>query len=63
MTSGGVIVHCTIKEGKLILEKILSVTPLADLQPKAPTISKDEPIITYPDASDIPTSPTRIKLL
>jgi hypothetical protein len=57
MTSGGVFVHCTIKEGKLILEKILSVTPLADLQPRAPTISEDEPIITYPDASDIPTSP------
>jgi hypothetical protein len=63
MTSGGVFVHCTVKEGKLILEKILSVTPLADLQPRAPTISKDESIITYHDASYIPTSPVRVELL
>ena len=31
MTSRGVFVHCKIEEGKLILEKILSVTPLEDL--------------------------------
>jgi hypothetical protein len=63
MTFGGVFVHCTVKEGKLILEKILSVTPLADLQPRAPTISEDEPIITYPDALDIPISLARVELL
>jgi hypothetical protein len=63
MTIGGVFVHCTVEEGKLILEKILWVTPLADLQPIHPTISEDESIITYPDASDIPTLPTRVELL
>jgi hypothetical protein len=36
MTSRGVFVHCTIDEGKLILDRILSVTPLEDLQFKAP---------------------------
>jgi hypothetical protein len=51
MTSEGVFVHCTVEEGKLILDRILSVTPLEDLQLKAPHISKEEPIITYPDAS------------
>jgi hypothetical protein len=51
MTSKGVFVHCTVEEGKLILDRILSVTPLEDLQLKAPHISKEEPIITYPDAS------------
>jgi hypothetical protein len=56
-------VHYTIKEGKLILEKILAVTLLADLQPRAPTISEDESIITYPDALDIPTLPARVELL
>jgi hypothetical protein len=30
MTSGGVFVQCTVKEGNQILEKILSVTPLED---------------------------------
>jgi hypothetical protein len=50
MISGGVFVHCTVKEGKLILEKILSVTPLADLQPRAPSIYEDGSIITYLDA-------------
>jgi hypothetical protein len=63
MTSGGVYVHYTVKEGKLIMEKILLVTLFADLQPRAPTISEYEPIITYPDASYIPISPTRVELL
>jgi hypothetical protein len=49
MTSGGVFVHYTVEEGKLILDRILSVTPLEDLQIKAPLISKDESIITYLD--------------
>jgi hypothetical protein len=31
MTSGGVFVHCTIEDGRLILYRILSVTPLEDL--------------------------------
>jgi hypothetical protein len=53
MTSGGVFVHCTVEEGKLILDRILLVTPLEDLQFKAPPISEDEPIITYLDTSDI----------
>jgi hypothetical protein len=53
MTSGGVFVHCTVEEGKLVLDRILSVTPLEDLQFKAPLISKDESIITYLDTSDI----------
>jgi hypothetical protein len=35
MTSGGVFVHCTVEEGKLILDRILSITPLEDLQFKA----------------------------
>jgi hypothetical protein len=30
MTSGGVFVQCTVKEGNQILEKILSITPLED---------------------------------
>jgi hypothetical protein len=59
MTSGGVFVHCTVEEGKLILDRILSVTPLEDPQLKAPHISEEEPIITYPDASEVSTSPTR----
>jgi hypothetical protein len=63
MTSGGVFVHCTVEEGKSILDRILFVTPLTDLQIKAPLISKDETIITYPDASDISALPTREELL
>jgi hypothetical protein len=59
MTSAGVFVHCTVKEGKLTLDRILSVTPLKDLQLKAPHISEEEPIITYPDASEVSTSPAR----
>jgi hypothetical protein len=59
MTSGGVFVHCTVEEGKLILDRILSVTLLEDLQIKAPLIFEDEPIITYLDASDISALPAR----
>jgi hypothetical protein len=43
----------------LILDRILSVTLLEDLQLKARHISKEEPIITYPDASEVSTSPAR----
>jgi hypothetical protein len=46
-----------------ILEKILSVTPLEDLQPRAPTIFEDESFITYLDDLDIPTSLARAELL
>jgi hypothetical protein len=53
MTSRGVFVHCTVEERKLILHRILLVTPLDDLQFKAPLISEGEPIITYLDTSDI----------
>jgi hypothetical protein len=60
MTSGGVFVHCTVEEGKLILDRIpLLVTTLEDLQLKAPHISKEEPIIAYPNASEVSTSPAR----
>jgi hypothetical protein len=62
MTSGGVFVHCTVEEEKLILDRILSVTPLEDLQFKAPLISEDEPIITYLDTSDISNLPAREEL-
>jgi hypothetical protein len=63
MTSRGVFVHCTIEEGKSILDRILSVTLLEDLQIKAPLFSEEEPIITYLDASDISTLPEREELL
>jgi hypothetical protein len=63
MTSEGVFVNCTIEEGKSILDRILLVTSLEDLQIKASLISEDEPIITYPDTSDISTSPAREELL
>jgi hypothetical protein len=63
MTSGRVFVHYMVEEGKLILDTILSVTPLEDLQIKAPLISKDEPIITYLNASDISALPPREELL
>jgi hypothetical protein len=53
MTSGRVFVHCTVEEGKSILDRILLVTPLEDLQIKALLISEDEPIITYPNTLDI----------
>jgi hypothetical protein len=59
MTYGGVFVHCTIEEGKLILDRILLVTPLEDLQLKSSHISEKEPIITYPDALEVSTSPAR----
>jgi hypothetical protein len=59
MTSGGVFVHCTVEEGKSILDRVLSVTPLEDLRIKALQISEDEPIITYLDASDISALPAR----
>jgi hypothetical protein len=59
MTSRGVFVHCTVEERKLILDRILSVTLLEDLQLKAPHISEEEPIITYPDTSEVSTSPVR----
>jgi hypothetical protein len=45
------------------LDRILSVTPLEDLQVKALLISKDEPIITYLDTSDISALPAREELL
>jgi hypothetical protein len=63
MTSGGVFVHCTVEEGKSILDRILSVTLLEDLQIKAPLLSEDEPIITYSDTSEILTLPVREELL
>jgi hypothetical protein len=63
MTSRGVFVHCTIEEGRSILDRILSVTPLEDLQIKAPLIFEDEPIITYLDTSDISASPAKEELL
>jgi hypothetical protein len=56
MTSGEVFVHCTVEEGRSILDRILLVTPLEDLQIRAPLISEDEPVITYPDTSDISVS-------
>jgi hypothetical protein len=52
-----------VEEGKSILDRILSVTPLEDLQIKAPLISEDELIITYPDTSDISALPAREELL
>jgi hypothetical protein len=55
MTSGRVFVHWTVEDGKSILDRILSVTPLEDLEIKAPLLSEDEPIITYPDTLDIST--------
>jgi hypothetical protein len=52
-----------VEKGKLILDRILSVTPLEDLHIKAPLISKDEPIITILNASYISTLPAREELL
>jgi hypothetical protein len=63
MTSGGVLVHCTVEEGKLIVDRILSVTPLEDMKIKALLISEDEPIITYPNALDNSALPAREELL
>jgi hypothetical protein len=63
MSSGGVFVHCTIKEGNSILDRILPVTPLEDLQIKASLIFEDELIITYLDTLDISALPAREELL
>jgi hypothetical protein len=63
MTSGGVFVHCAVEEGKSILDRILSVTPLEDLQIKASLISEDESIITNLDTLDISALPAKEKLL
>jgi hypothetical protein len=63
MTSEGVFVHCTVEEGKPILDRILSIISLEDLQIKASLISEDKPIITYSDTSDIPALPAREELL
>jgi hypothetical protein len=63
MTSRGVFVHYTVEEGKSILDRILSVTPLEDMQIKAPLIFVDELIITYPDTSDISALLAREELL
>jgi hypothetical protein len=38
MTSGGVFFHCTVEEGRSILDRIHLVTPLEDLQIEAPLI-------------------------
>jgi hypothetical protein len=62
MTSGGVFVQCTVEEGRSILDRILPVTPLEDLQIKDLLISEDEPIVTYPDTSDISASPANEEL-
>jgi hypothetical protein len=63
MTSRGVFLHCTVEEGKLILDRILSVTPLEDMQIEAPLISEDESIITYLDTLDISALPAKEELL
>jgi hypothetical protein len=63
MTSGGFFVHCTVEEGKSILDRILMITPLEDLQIKAPLIFEDVPIITYLNTSDISVLPAREELL
>jgi hypothetical protein len=52
-----------VEEGKSILDRILSATLLEDLQIEDPLISEDEPIITYPDMSDISALPVREELL
>jgi hypothetical protein len=61
--SRGVFVHCMVEEARSILDTILSVTPLEDLQIKAPLISEDEPIITYLDTSNISASLAKEELL
>jgi hypothetical protein len=63
MTSGRVFIHCTVEEGKMILDRILSVTPVEDVQIKATQISEDELIITYLGSSDISTLPVKEELL
>jgi hypothetical protein len=63
MTFERVFVHCAVEEGRSILDRILSVALLDDLQIKALLISEDEPIITYPDTSDILAPPAKEELL
>jgi hypothetical protein len=63
ITSEGLFAHCTVEEGKLILDRIISVTPLEYLHFNAPLISEDEPIITYLDTSDIKALPANEELL
>jgi hypothetical protein len=63
MNSRVVFVHCMVEEGKWILHRILSITPLEDFQIKAPLIYEDKPIITYSDISDILALPAREELL
>jgi hypothetical protein len=63
MTSGGFFVHCMVEEGRLILDRILLVTPLEDMQIKAPLIYEDEPTITDLDPSDTSASPAKEELL
>jgi hypothetical protein len=63
MSSGGVFVHCTVEEGRSILDRLLLVTLLEDLQIKALLIFEDESIITYSDTSDISASPAKEELL
>jgi hypothetical protein len=63
MAYGGVFVHCTVEEGKLILDGILSVTLLDDLQFKAPLIFEDELIITYLNTLDSSALPAKEELL
>jgi hypothetical protein len=63
MTSGGVFVHWTVEEGKSILDRIISATPLEDLKIKALLISEDELIITYLNTSDVSALPDREELL
>jgi hypothetical protein len=48
---------------KLILDRILSITPLEDMLIKAPLISEDESIITYLNTSDISVLLPREELL
>jgi hypothetical protein len=62
MTYGGVFVHCMVEEGRSISDRILAVTLLEDLQIKAPLISEDEPIVTYPHTSDISASRAKEEL-
>jgi hypothetical protein len=63
MTSRGVFVHCTVEEGKSILDRILSITPHEDLQIEASLIFEGEQIIIYLDASDISALLAREELL
>jgi hypothetical protein len=46
-----------------MLDRILSVTPVEDLQFRAPLVFEDEPIITYSGTSDISALPASEGLL